>query len=301
MPDLSTWGSKFRVLHTTRYKYSEPVSASLHHAVLEIRPTPWQTVNYSQISSEPAPSMLLTRKDYFGNNRTCFGIDSSARHLRVEVESEVVLHPTGHGTREGIQSLDELRATIHQARTPHDMEALEFVFESQYVPRSDVLARYAMPSFTGGQSMVASVTSLMQRIHAEFAYDPAVTDISTPVEEVLSRKGGVCQDFAHLMIACLRSLDVPTRYVSGYLVPLPGVVGDQASHAWVSVYVPQTGWVDFDPTNNVRPTTGHITLAWGRDYADVSPLRGVMLGGGSHTVAVEVRVRHLSQTEEQIS
>ena len=162
--------------------------------------------------------------------------------------------------------------------------------ESPLAPRGGLYARYAAPVLLPDRPLLEGVDALMKTIHREFRYDPVATTVSTPVSEVLEGRHGVCQDFAHLMIACLRSHGVPARYVSGYLVPDPGVAGAQASHAWVSVYCPDIGWVDFDPTNNARPAGGHITLGWGRDFEDVSPLKGVTVGGGRHSVAVEVLV-----------
>ncbi len=162
--------------------------------------------------------------------------------------------------------------------------------ESPLAPRGASYARYGAPALQPDRPLLEGVGALMETIHREFTYDPVATTVSTPVSEVLAGRHGVCQDFAHLMIACLRSHGIPARYVSGYLVPDPGVVGAQASHAWVSVYCPGIGWVDFDPTNDVRPAAGHITLGWGRDFEDVSPLKGVTVGGARHTLAVEVLV-----------
>jgi len=280
----------FHVLHTTEYVYSEPVVASIHRAVLAMRDTPRQKVRYSRLAVEPEPSGLVTRSDYFGNNLTRFSVDTAQTFLRVDAESEVVVCQEPAPAISGSIGLASLGRRLREARTPEDLSALEFVFDSRYVPRSEPLAAYAEAGFAGGTGFLAGVAALMRRIHLEFKYDATVTEVSTPVEEVLARKEGVCQDFAHLMIGCLRSLDIPARYVSGYLVPLPGVVGYQASHAWVSVYAPGAGWIDFDPTNDVMPAGGHITVGWGRDYGDVSPLRGVMLGGGEHTVHVDVSV-----------
>ena len=280
----------FHVRHTTEYSYPEQVAGSVHDATLVLRETPRQRVHYSRITVEPEPRSLTTRRDYFGNHLTRFITETAQNRLHVDAESEVALGQGPPPETGDALPLVALRRQMHRARTPADLSALEFVFDSQYVPRSGRLAAWADPVFGESGGFLAGVAGLMHRIHREFRYDAAVTEISTPVEEVLERKEGVCQDFAHLMIGCLRSLGIPARYVSGYLVPLPGVLGAQASHAWVSVYAPGPGWVDFDPTNDVMPSGGHITVAWGRDYGDVSPLRGVIFGGGEHTLRVEVSV-----------
>jgi transglutaminase-like putative cysteine protease len=187
-------------------------------------------------------------------------------------------------------NLPALRERLRIGETDEDLRAFEFAFDSPLIARSAELAAYARQSIDDHKPFLGRVDEFMHRIHSEFTYDPTVTTISTPVSEVLKGKQGVCQDFAHLMVAALRSLGVAARYVSGYLVPAPEVVGAQASHAWASVYCPGAGWCDFDPTNDTRPAHGHITVAWGRDFSDVSPLRGVMVGGGEHTVTVEVKV-----------
>ena len=179
------------------------------------------------------------------------------------------------------------------------MEACSFTFDSHYVKRSPALAEYATPSFAPGRPILDATADLSARIHREFRYDAKATTISTPLAEVLANRHGVCQDFAHLAIGCLRSLGLAARYVSGYLEsrPPPGrarLVGADASHAWLAVFAPGLGWVDFDPTNNVLPSERHLTLAWGRDYGDVSPIRGVILGGGSHTMSISVDVAPLA-------
>jgi len=285
---------RFHVLHTTEYSYSEPVAASLHHAVLVLRATPRQIVEYSRITVTPEPQSLVTMPDYFGNNLSRFSIGTTSDTLQVDAESEVILRRGPQPQPEDSPGVTALVRRVRQAQTPEDRAALEFVFGSRYVPESRRLATYSEADFRNEVPFLKGVVDLMHRIHREFRYDPAVTEVSTPVEDVLARKEGVCQDFAHLMIGCLRSQGIPARYVSGYLVPLPGVVGAQASHAWVSVYAPGLGWIDVDPTNDVLPSGGHVTVGWGRDFADVSPVRGVMLGGGEHAIKVAVRVRSMA-------
>lgn len=280
----------FRVLHTTTYSYSDPVSISFHEAVLAPRATVGQTVLKSGLAVEPKVQNLTARQDYFGNVVTRFTV--AGDHRKLEVQSESLLGISEAGVREwdGCPPLEAVVEQIRRCETEVDLTAYEFCFASQHAPRAPKLAAYGRTSFPAGRPFLDGVRDLMLRIRQEFRYDPAVTTISTPVEEVLENHHGVCQDFAHVMIGCLRSLGAPARYVSGYLVPRQGVVGAQASHAWVSAYCPQFGWVDLDPTNGVVVSTGHLTVAWGRDYADVCPLRGVILGGGKHIVDVAVKV-----------
>jgi transglutaminase-like putative cysteine protease len=280
----------FRVLHTTTYSYSDPVSISFHEAVLTPRQTGRQTVLKAGLAVEPKVQNLTARQDYFDNIVTRFTV--AGDHRKLEVESESLLGISDAAMREwsDCPPLETLVEQVRRCETEEDLKAYEYCFASQHAPRAPDLAAYARPSFPPGRPFLDGVRDLTLRIRKEFRYDPAVTTISTPVREVLENRHGVCQDFAHVMIGCLRSLGTPARYVSGYLVPRQGVVGDQASHAWISTYCPQFGWVDFDPTNGVVVSNGHLTVAWGRDYADVCPLRGVILGGGKHIVEVAVKV-----------
>jgi len=286
-----------RVKHVTSYDYAEPVSLSLHQAMLKPRTLPTQAVANSYIDIEPTPRSLDFRVDYHGNLVSYFELDSPHRELVVTATSEVYLAPTVTPDFSASSSLEQIAARLGMPQTDEDLAACEFLALSPYAPRSERLANYGRELFWPGRPYLEGVRDLMQKIHAEFRYDPEVTTISTPVATVLAHKGGVCQDFAHVMISCLRSLGGPARYVSGYLVPRAGVVGDQASHAWVSAYCPELGWVDFDPTNNVVPTDGHLTLAWGRDYSDVSPLRGVIFGGGEHVIKVSVAITPLASAQ----
>lgn len=280
----------FRVRHKTTYIYSDPVSISFHEAVLTPRATIRQTVLKAGISVEPKVQSFTERQDYFDNAVTRFTV--AGEHRKLEVESESLLGVSDSGVHEwpDCPALETVAGQIRRCESEEDLRAYEYCFASPHVPRVPYLAEYGRASFPPARPYLDGVRDLMLRIKNEFRYDPAVTTISTPVEEVLGNRHGVCQDFAHLMIGCLRSLGAPARYVSGYLIPRKGVVGAQASHAWVSAYCPGFGWVDFDPTNGVVVSTGHLTVAWGRDYTDVCPLRGVILGGGRHTVSVAVSV-----------
>ena len=286
-----------QVMHRTSYDYAEPVSLSLHQALLKPRSLPTQAVVNSYIDIEPPPRSLDFRVDYHGNLVSYFELDSPHRELVVTATSEVYLTPTAPPDFAASSPMEQIAARLAMPRNDSEFAASEFLAISPYAPRSERLANYGRDLFWPGRPYLDGVRELMQKIHAEFRYDPEVTTISTPVATVLAHKSGVCQDFAHVMIACLRSLGGPARYVSGYLVPRAGVVGDQASHAWVSAYCPELGWVDFDPTNNIVPTHGHITLAWGRDYSDVSPLRGVIFGGGEHVIQVSVAIAPLASVQ----
>lgn len=278
-----------RVKHTTRYAYSEPVSLSMHQVRLTPRTLPDQQVTGARLQIEPPASTSSTRTDYFGNEVTTFSIGDAHQELRVTSES-LVTRRGGAVTPPPSPALADAVTRLRARETDADLEAVEFLVESRLVPRGRPYARYAAETLVADRPLFEGVAALMTAIHRDFTYDPASTTVSTPVSTVLEQRRGVCQDFAHLMIACLRSHHVAARYVSGYLVPRAGVVGAQASHAWVSVYCPGVGWVDFDPTNDTIVAQGHITVALGRDYDDVSPLKGVTVGGGAHTVHVSVRV-----------
>ena len=282
-------GRVYRVRHTSRYAYAETVSLSMHQVRLTPRESAAQAVRGNQLVIDPPASGSITREDYFGNATTTFTIQDAHRHLRVTAECLVSVSGPA---RDGLDSpsLADAVARLRARESAEELGAVEYQVESPLAPRGSLYARYAAPLLDPRRPLLEGVDALMRTIHREFRYDPVATTVSTPVSEVLEGRHGVCQDFAHLMIACLRSHGVPARYVSGYLVPKAGVVGAQASHAWVSVYCPSVGWVDFDPTNDVRPAGGHITLGWGRDFEDVSPLKGVTVGGGSHSVTVEVLV-----------
>ena len=282
-------GLEYRVRHTSHYAYAETVSLSMHQVRLTPRASGAQAVRDTRLVIDPPATGSITREDYFGNATTTFTIQNAHRHLRVTAESLVTVSGP---PRAGLDSpsLTDAVTRLRSRETAEELAAVEYQVESALAPRGNLYARYAAPLLDPRRPLLEGVDTLMRTIHREFRYDPVATTVSTPVSEVLEERHGVCQDFAHLMIACLRSHGVPARYVSGYLVPKPGVVGAQASHAWVSVYCPGVGWVDFDPTNDVRPAGSHITLGWGRDFEDVSPLKGVTVGGGSHSVAVEVLV-----------
>jgi len=280
----------YDVEHTTRYEYSHAVSVSHHAARLRPRALPRQACLAHELHVDPAPAAISTRDDYFGNAMTIFVMGVAHSSLTVRARSRVAIAPA---------AVPDAAATPPwEAGRDHDLlpiEAIECLFESASIQTSVELAEYARPSFAAGRPLLEAVLDLTGRIHGDFTFDPQATTVATPLSEVVRLRRGVCQDFARLEIACLRSLGLAARYVSGYLetVPPPGaprLAGADASHAWIAVYCPGSGWIDVDPTNNLLPSTTHVTLAWGRDYSDVSPIRGVILGGGSHALHVSVDV-----------
>jgi transglutaminase-like putative cysteine protease len=249
---------------------------------------PWQALLESRIEATPGPASVEAHKDYFGNDVTTFTILES--HDRFEIVATSVVEVQSRPAPVGDLPWEAVRDELALHERPDTLEAFEYVFDSPFVATGAELAAYARPSFPPGRGLLEGIDDLAHRIHAEFTYQPDVTSIDTPVLEALKARRGVCQDFSHVMIGALRSLRVASRYVSGYLRSGGDYQGAEASHAWVSVYLPGSGWVDVDPTNDVRPGTGHVTLGWGRDYGDVTPVKGIALGGGHQIVEVEVRV-----------
>ena len=286
---------KYYIAHTTVYTYSEPVTLCHNIAHLVPRHHPFQRVARVQFRVEPRPEVFTERDDFFGNRATYFTVQKQHRRLEVHVESEVTVSTAPRPRPAETPGWEYVRDLLKVDLVPANLEAFEYCFDSPHVRRSPELAAYAAPSFPRARPIMAGLLDLNARIHREFAYTPNSTDLSTSVADVLRMRRGVCQDFAHLMIGCLRSLGLPARYVSGYLrtEPPPGqprLVGADASHAWIAAYIPGMGWYDFDPTNNSVAGETHIVLAWGRDYSDVSPIRGVLIGGGRQTIAVGVTV-----------
>jgi transglutaminase-like putative cysteine protease len=280
----------YEVVHTTKYTYSEAVSVSHHLARVKPREFPGQECLAHQLQIDPAPAVVRSHRDYFGNTVTFFIVERAHSELTVRATSTVKVISRPRPAPASTSSWEEARDF-----DALPLDALECLFDSASIAASDAIAGYAHPSFAPGRPLLEAVQDLMRRIHADFTFDPKATTVTTPLRDVLSLRRGVCQDFARLAIACLRSFGVAARYVSGYLetLPPPGaprLAGVDASHAWLAVYCPGLGWVDADPTNNMFPTTTHVTLAWGRDYADVSPVRGVILGGGQHSLQVSVDV-----------
>ncbi len=286
---------RYHVLHETRYTYAHPVSLSRQLLHLTPRETPGQHTLDHHITVNPVPAERGTRRDYFGNLLEHFAVGSAHEELVVVAESTIEVTGRDEAGPPVSPAWEFVRDRLHQVGPAPLLEPSQYLYASPHVEPMAALARYARLDFHRGRPLFESASALMQRIHRDFEFDPEATTVSTPLETLLREKRGVCQDFAHLMIGSLCSLGLPARYVSGYLLTLPPpgqprLVGADASHAWVSVFCPGAGWVDFDPTNCVQPDHQHITVAWGRDFSDVTPMRGVILGGGEHTVDVSVTV-----------
>jgi transglutaminase-like putative cysteine protease len=280
----------YQVEHTTRYVYSDAVSVSHHLARVKPRAGGGQECVSHELQIEPAPAVVRSHQDYFGNTVEFFIVERAHTELIVRSTSRVKVLDRPRPGSDATPPWEEAREF-----DALPLEALECLFDSASIAVSDAIVGYANPSFPPRRPLLAAVEDLMRRIHADFTFDPQATTVTTPLRDVLALRRGVCQDFARLGIACLRAKGLAARYVSGYLetVPPPGaprLAGVDASHAWLAIYCPGFGWVDADPTNNMFPSTTHVTLAWGRDYADVSPVRGVILGGGQHTLHVSVDV-----------
>src|SRR4051794_609032 len=280
----------YQIEHETRYVHAGRVSTSQHVACLTPRALPRQRLRSHHVVVDPVPANDSSRIDCYGNVEEQFTILTPYSELRVVSHSVVEVSPR----EESVEP--EASPAWEDVRSQDGFSvAAEFRYPSPYVEPAPELAAFAREAFTAGRPLVAAAVALMHRIHDEFQFDPGATSITTPATRVLEERHGVCQDFAHLQIACMRSLGLPARYVSGYLLTDPPrgqarLIGADASHAWVSVHCPVHGWVDLDPTNDVLTDRRHITVAWGRDYGDVSPLRGVILGGGRHVLKVGVSV-----------
>jgi transglutaminase-like putative cysteine protease len=286
--------TRYTITHVTTYAYTEPVSLCQNVAHLSVRPCDRQRADPSTLAISPEPAVVEARTDYFGNPAHHFAIQEPHRELKVTARHRVTVFPPPPPTDQ--TPWETIRDRLPTDHTSHWLDAVQFTYDSRFAPTDPKYAAFAAESFTPGRPVVQAAKELVHRIHAGFQYDPRATTISTPVAEVFEKRRGVCQDFAHLLLACLRSLGLAARYVSGYLstLPPPGkprLVGADATHAWVSLFCGDAGWVDFDPTNDQIPHDRHVLLAWGRDYDDVSPLKGVILGGGKHTVTVSVDVR----------
>jgi transglutaminase-like putative cysteine protease len=289
----------YQIVHRTTYKYKYPVSVGNHVACLKPRSSPHHQLARTELRIHPPPATLTERVDYFGNLQCFFTVREPHKELVVEARSEVILNGNAMPALQQSLPWEEAARSIPNDHSPEGLEAYQFGLESPRIRVRPEFASYALQSFTPGRPMAEALLDLTARIHKDFRFDSKATNVRTPTEVVFRKRRGVCQDFAHLQIACLRSLNLAARYVSGYLrtYPPPGqprLVGADASHAWVSAYCPGVGWIDMDPTNNLVPSNGHVTLAWGRDYSDVSPLRGLILGGGAHVVKVAVDMEPLS-------
>jgi transglutaminase-like putative cysteine protease len=286
----------YDLVHRTVYVYTQPVSVSHHAARLHPRVQDAQGCASFDLRIVPEPAVSSARDDYFGNAVNFFTVQQPHRRLEITARSRVSTNPTARPDLERGPLWDEVAALFEESPPPDLLEPHQFTFGSPMVRRGREFAGYAAASFPAGRPLLKAVADLNGRIHRDFKFDPRATTVTTPVEDVMRLRRGVCQDFAHLMIACLRSLALPARYVSGYLrtrpkAGSPRLVGADMSHAWVAVFCPAVGWVDFDPTNNLIPDVEHVSVAVGRDYSDVAPVAGIVIGGGRHAINVSVDLR----------
>ena len=288
---------KYEVLHETVYSYERPVVLSQQLLHLTPRVVDFQRLGTHRIEVEPAPAETSTRDDYFGNPVTQIMLAAPHASLTVRSHSSVEVLPRGTppSSEPWEQVRDRLRDDGGDGVSHSLLEPMQFLYESPHIEFFRDLAAYAEPSFGKRRDLVDAALDFTRRIHTDFTFDPKATSVSTPLREVLAKRRGVCQDYAHFMTGCLRMLGLPARYVSGYIqtIPPPGkprLMGADASHAWVSVYCGEAGWIDLDPTNNMLVGDQHITLGWGRDFSDVTPMRGVILGGGEQELEVRVTV-----------
>jgi len=286
----------YDIRHRTTFTYEDVVSVSHHVLHLSPRRHPRQRALETAMLIDPSPAVDSQGSDYFGNPVHYLTVQEPHDQLVVEARSRIDVQPLPASIDLGAsERWVETRESLAAAADDTMLQAFQFVFDSPYSVADEDVRDYALQSFVGDRPVLEAAMDLTSRIYREFEYRGGVSDVSTPVRDVFDMRKGVCQDFAHLEIACLRSLGLAARYVSGYLRTRPPegkekLVGADASHAWLSVWCGSNGWVDFDPTNNVIPNVEHITIGWGRDYGDVSPINGFIVGGGAHQVAVAVDV-----------
>jgi transglutaminase-like putative cysteine protease len=303
---------RYRVTHTTTYAYEELVSICHNEMRLEPRSAPRQQCLATALAIDPTPAVLTTDLDYFGNRASFFTVQEPHHRMVVTARSELEIASVRPVRPSATPAWEALRERIREHHSHEALSAFEMTFDSPLVPVEPAFAEYAQASFETGRPILDAVLDLTHRIHADFEYRPGATSVTTPVQEVFAQRHGVCQDFAHVELACLRAQGLAARYVSGYLHTRRArdpsaaedpsgdgsdrtehLVGADASHAWVSVWCGDAGWIDVDPTNDLVTSDQHVTLAWGRDYADVAPIKGVILGGGEHTVEVGVDVEEV--------
>ncbi|WP_022962531.1 transglutaminase family protein [Halopseudomonas pelagia] len=296
---------KYQLRHSTLYEYSGPVSLSHNEARILPRNLPWQWSTNAKLDISPNPVRMRERIDFFGNRVVYFSLESLHEELQVNVTSDIETRPRPtqdfFSTIAWEQAVRETAADIRYSNRDC-LEARLFMLDSPFIRQNESLATYASVSFTAGRNLLDSVLDLNLRIFSEFVYDPDFTTVATPLKEVLASRRGVCQDFAHLAIGCLRSLGLAARYVSGYMETMPPagqekLLGADATHAWLAVFIPGWGWLEIDPTNGCVPDERYIVLGWGRDFADVTPLKGVMTGGGEHKLTVAVDVLPVREEE----
>jgi transglutaminase-like putative cysteine protease len=290
---------RYKIKHSTEYQYQETVSTGHNRLCLLPLNQDYQNCNSSSIKITPTPDEQVYRTDFFEN--TILFISIYKEHARLDIISESIVDIqhrenadrafSSHIPWSNVKNQLALRGDVYA-------DVAQYTLPSLHVPCSDVIKNFALDCFTDGVTLWNGCQMLMQKIYSSIEFKPGFTTVNTPVEFVIKSRKGVCQDFAHLMIACLRNMGLPARYVSGYIetLPPPGkekLVGSDASHAWVAVYFPQIGWVEFDPTNNLLPSYKHITVAFGRDYFDVAPVKGIIFSSGGQTISVKVDVNRV--------
>lgn len=285
----------FDVSHKTLYRYTQPVVQSQHLVHMSPREIQHQTVRTHSLMIEPAPAWRFDGLDAFSNPISILDVELPHKEFVIHARSTIETTRPPEFDFAQTTPWDALDEVLYAPGAQVDLGVAQFRCASRLTNPNLEIAAYAAQSFTPGRPVLEGTVDLTRRIYKEFKFDSAATDVSTPITQVFKQRRGVCQDFAHLSLACLRALRVPARYVSGYILthPAPGqkrLEGADASHAWISVWSPQTGWRDFDPTNGLIVTHEHVTIAFGRDYNDVCPISGILLGGGEHTVNVGVDV-----------
>lgn len=291
---------RYSVSHITRYSYSQAVGSCHNLAYILPRQTRRQTCLSSEVVIDPVPHTSLERVDYFGNRVYHFSIQDP--HNTLSVTANSVLDVNDFPDWPVLNLGNTCDQALNSLKLKADTETLlarEFVLDSPLVPNIENIKTFAAPFFTKDRPLLSAVKELTEKIYDEFTYDPGFSDVTTPLSEVFAHKRGVCQDFAHFAIACIRAMGFPARYVSGYIETTPpagqpALVGAAESHAWFAVYSPGEGWFGFDPTNDKVTGNQHIVTAWGRDYSDVPPMKGVIFGGGSqHQLNVSVNVTRM--------
>lgn len=286
---------KYRITHSTKYAYADTVPFCQNVVYLTPRAHAHQSCSRHRLTIHPHPATSHRRPDYFGNSATLFSIDKGHRTLQITATSSVELQAPALPVPSTTATWESVRDQLPSHVTAAGLANYQFAFRSPHVPFHASLKEYALESFGSGRPILQALEDLNGRIHSDFEYDPKATTVSTPILDVFETRRGVCQDLAHLMLGCLRPLGLAARYVSGYLRTQSAkekerLTGSDASHAWLSVYCGADGWIDVDPTNNVFPSTEHLTVAWGRDYSDVCPVAGMFIGDGRHRLSVAVDV-----------
>jgi transglutaminase-like putative cysteine protease len=294
---------EYLVRHRTTYRYLQDVSHSWHLAHLRPRATPHQSVQDSSVTLSLETASRVLREDYFANPCEWMSIEQPHTQLEILAESRVTVSPrTERASRDSLP-WEEVRAQLENPQSEEERDVVQYLFDSPMTKvLDDAAAAYGAVSFPPDRPLLAGAMELMNRIHKDFRYDTTVTDVYTPLDKVFEIRAGVCQDLAHVGIAAMRAVGLPARYVSGYLLtqPPPGrprLLGADASHAWFSVWAPPFGWVDLDPTNDLLVGENHVTACWGRDYSDVAPVAGIILGGHDHVVEVGVDVIPVDQAQ----